>query len=81
MFREYHIIQCISTGDFVCLPVLFNSDVGRATLFTSKENATDTAIDMLENDFRLFSFFRKEIIKPSNLGGGVDSLEFMHPPK
>lgn len=81
MFREYYIIQCKSTGDFICLPVLFNSDIGRATLFTSIEDATDTAVDMLENDFRVFSFYRKEALKPTTVGGVADSLEFDAPPQ
>jgi hypothetical protein len=81
MFRQYHIIQCRSTGDFVCLPVLFIDTVNGATLFHSYDDAIDTAHDLLDDDFSIFSFYRKEELQPSTLVGRVDSLEFTCPPK
>jgi hypothetical protein len=60
MFIEVHIIQCISSGEFLTHRLNYTSNVAMAGLFTNRQSAVDTGFDDLDNDFRIFSVYIKE---------------------
>lgn len=76
MFVQVYIVQCVSTGEFLSHALNYTKRVGSAGYFFNIESARETAINELDFDFELFSFYVKESNLPSYYGG----VAFSPPP-
>jgi hypothetical protein len=65
MFIEVHIIQCISSGEFLTRRLNYTTNVTLAGIFTNRQSAIDTGFNDLDNDFRVFSFYMLETQLPA----------------
>lgn len=59
MIREYFIVQCESTGEFLASDGSFCLLLQNAAMFTNPSDAVDTAINELNDDYCLFSFLKR----------------------
>lgn len=73
MFCLVWVIQVKSTGEFLTPRLNYATRIHNAGFFTNKQSATDTAMNELDTDFEIFSFYMKETDLPSYCLGGERS--------
>lgn len=58
-FRRVFVIQCKSSGHFLTESLRYTLDLSRAGRLTDPEEALDTAIYNLEDDYKIHAFYEQ----------------------
>lgn len=69
MFRLVYILQCRSSGEFLTVNGFYTYNLNQAGLFADKQAAVDTGVCSLEDDFVVYSQYKKESELPAYMGG------------
>lgn len=64
MFVEVFIVQCQSTGEFLTPMMNYTFNLNRAGYFFDRQSAIDTAMNDLNFDFVIYSFYKRQADLP-----------------